>query len=329
MRLAITGASGFLGHHLVTGARHAGHDVLPLVRTVDERAPRGAQALGTLLANGNVQDVDVFVHAAAVRHRHGASEEDYRASNVELVERLLDVLGGSPSVKRFVYVSSVGVHGFSPDLPITEDHPLRPATRYSATKVEAEALVREGAARRNRAFTVVRPTIIYGPGDTNGMLDKMVRMIRAGTYLLVGPGENLLHHTHVDDIVRGTLLACEAAEAANETFILSGPAPITLRRLSELVASALGKRLPPVHVPLPFARGVASVFDLLTQRGIVFDRREPPINHEKLDVMCVPQWFDSGKAQRVLGYRPLVTYEEGVARTVAASLSAPPGSSAS
>jgi nucleoside-diphosphate-sugar epimerase len=148
------------------------------------------------------------------------------------------------------------------------------------------------------------------------MLDKMARMIRAGSYRVVGRGENVLHHTHVDDVVDGVRLACRAPAAAGQDFILAGPETITLNRLSELVARAAGKRLPRLHVPLRLARAVATAVDVAAYRGLAFAAEEPPVNHEKLDVMTLSIAFDASKAKAMLGYAPRVGYEEGIRRTL-------------
>jgi UDP-glucose 4-epimerase len=317
MKLAVTGAAGFLGGSLVKRWRAQGHDVLPLVRAVDERAPRGSVPLESALAAPEaLRGVDVLVHAAAIRHRHGVDARAYRASNVDLVERLVRASAGR--VRRFVHVSSVGIYGFSRDLPVRETHPPAPRTLYGATKIEAEKLVRALGEEHDLEVVIVRPTIVYGPGDTNGMLDKMARMIRAGTYRIVGSGDNVLHHTYVDDIGQGIDCAATSPEAAGEDFILAGPETITLKALSELVAETLGKRLPRVHVPLALARAVAAVVDVAQYRGIAFAKpadeggREPPINSEKLDVMTLPISFDASKAKARIGFRPRVGYREGV-----------------
>ena len=314
-RVAITGAAGFLGAHLVDGFERRKVDVLPLVRTLDGRSTRWTRASTLEAALGNptaLDGCDVLVHAAAVRHRHGVSAADYQASNVALVGSLLRAAAGR--VRRVVLVSSVGVYGFPTLLPVTEDHPYAPVTTYSRTKVEAELLASSLAPEHGIELCIVRPTIVYGPSDTNGMLDKMVRMIRAGSYRVVGSGDNTLHHTHVDDIVEGVLLAATHPAAAGEHFILCGPETITLERLSLMVARAVGRRLPRIHVPLRAARLVATGVDRLTSLGLV--AADPPINNEKLDVMTNSIAFDPGKARRLLGYRPRVGYEEGVRRTL-------------
>src|SRR5690349_9146247 len=112
-KVAITGAAGFLGRHLVSRFRDQGVEVLPLVREAGEGATSVDQVLSTpdLLAG-----CDAVVHAAAIRHRHGVSAAEYRASNIGLTERLLRAAAGR--VRRFVHTSSVGVYGFPGDLPI-------------------------------------------------------------------------------------------------------------------------------------------------------------------------------------------------------------------
>jgi nucleoside-diphosphate-sugar epimerase len=286
------------------------------VRTVEDRSPAGSRALSAVLAepallSGN----DVIVHAAAVRHRHGVDAATYRSSNVDLVDSVLRA-AAEAGVRRVVLVSSVGVYGFPPRLPVSEEHPYAPRTLYAATKVEAEMRARRAARDLGVELCIVRPTIVYGPGDRNGMLDKMSSMIRTSTYRIVGSGDNVLHHTYVDDVVEGVWLAATRIEAAGEHFILAGPETTTLAELSALVARAVGRSLPRRHVPASIARAVATVVDVAAYRGLAFVEREPPVNHEKLDVMTLSLYFDATKARHRLGFAPRVAYEEGVMRTL-------------
>lgn len=317
--VAITGAAGFLGAHTVDGFRGRGVVVLPLVRAASPADPAGARVVAEVLERPDMlAGIDVVIHAAAVRHRYGVGTSDYRASNVELALQMMRAAAAA-SVRRFVLVSSVGVYGFPAALPIDESFPYAPRTLYSATKVEAETRARSLAAELGLSLVIARPTIVYGPGDRNGMMDKMAAMIRAGTYRVVGSGRNVLHHTHIDDIVLGLWLAATRPEAASDDFIFAGPETTTLGELSALVARAVGRRLGAIHVPLRFARAVARVVDAAAKHNVAFTTREPPINDEKLDVMTLPVAFDVAKARRLLGYAPRVGYEEGVRRTFAAS----------
>jgi nucleoside-diphosphate-sugar epimerase len=310
-RIVVTGAKGFVGGHLTRTARDHGADVLSVLRS--DGASPDAVSMKSILADPALLDgTDLLVHAAAVRHRHGASAKDYRASNVDLVEALVRAAAGR--IGRFVFVSSVGVYGFPAELPITEETPLAPATLYSSTKVDAERLVARLATELRLPYTIIRPTIVYGPGDTNGMMDKLARMIRARRYLVVGSGSNVLHHTFVADVVDGILTLGQSERARNDHFIVAGPERTTLSQLSELVAHEVGGKVPSVHVPLRLARAVATAIDAAAARGLAFSQREPPINHEKLDVMTVSISFDASKA-RSAGFAPRVGYAEGIART--------------
>jgi nucleoside-diphosphate-sugar epimerase len=313
MRFAVTGAAGFVGAHLVAALREAGHDVLPVVREPRPTDPEGARALADVLVTPAVfAGLDSVIHAAAVRHRYGVGEAAYREANVGLTESVLRAAAGR--ARRFVHVSSVGVYGWPKRLPIDESFPFAPRGAYSASKVEAERVVARVAREIGIEQVIVRPTIVYGRGDTNGMLDKLARMIRSGTYLLVGDGQNTLHHTYVDDVVRGISAAATAPDAAGRDFILAGPETTTLGELSELVAREVGRPLRNVRVPLRLARAVATVVDTAAARGLF--RREPPVSNEKLDVMTLSIAFDASKASRLLGVRAKVRYMEGVARTL-------------
>ncbi len=313
--VAISGAAGFLGQHLVHGFDARGVRVLPLVRVVEGGSPANARVLEDACADPSaLTGVDTFVHAATVRLRNGVDAPADHAANVDGIERAMRACAAA-GVRRFVFVSCVGVYGFPARLPVAEGHPYAPRTSSSGAKVEAEMRARRVVRELPLELTVVRPTIIYGPGDRHGLLDKMASMIRASTYRVVGSGDNVLHHAHVDDIVEGIWLAATRAEAAGEDFILAGPETTTLSRLSALVARAVGRELPRGHVPIAVARALATAVDAAEQYG-AFTAREPPVNHEKLDVMTLPVCFDIAKARRLLGFTPTVGYEEGVMRTL-------------
>ena len=312
--MGITGAGGFIGGHAVAGFAARGARVTPLPRVAG--GGPGVRTLEDAIAGpGLFGGLDVVVHAAAVRHRHGVDAPAYRASNVDLVERTMRACAAA-GVRRFVLVSSVGVYGFPTLLPVTERAPYAPRTLYSATKVEAELRARRIALESGLELVIARPTIVYGRGDRNGMLGKMASMLRAGSYRVVGSGKNVLHHAHVDDVVDGLWLAATRSEAAGDDFILAGPETTTLADLSALVARAVGCRLPEQRIPLSLARAVAAVVDVAAYRGIAFVVREPPVNGEKLDVMTLPIRFDVEKARRRLGFEPRIGYARGVMETL-------------
>lgn len=314
--MAVSGAAGFLGSHLVRGFDARGARVLPLVRAVDGRSPASARPLADVLLDaGALSRIDVFVHAATPRHRPDADAMVHRATNVELVEHAVRACAKA-GVSRFVFVSAVGVYGYPPALPVTETYPYAPRTPYAAGKVEAELRAKRVSRDLPIELVVARPSIVYGPGGEGGFLDRMAALIRRATYRVVGSGDNPLHHAYVDDVVEGLWLASTHAAAAGEDFIVAGPETTTLGALSALVAKAVGHELPRRHVPVAVARAVATAFDAASQSGVAFTRREAPLTHEKLDALTLPIAYDLAKARRLLGFAPSVGYEEGVMRTL-------------
>jgi nucleoside-diphosphate-sugar epimerase len=310
---AIVGAGGFLGAHLVRGFEARGMRALPLVRTLEERSPAGASLFADAVARpALLAGIGALIYAAAC---DGADAGVRRTGDLELVEQAMR-LAADAGVRRFVLVSCVSVYGYPSRRPVTEEHPYAPRTASAATKVEAEMRARRAARELALELVIARPTTVYGPGDRRGPIDAMATMIRAGTYRIVGSGDNVLHHTHVDDVVEGLWLAATHPDAASDHFILAGPETTTLASLSQLVARAVGRGLPARRVPPVLARALATVVDVAANRGLAFTSREPPLVHAKLDGLTLPLHFDAAKARRRLGFTPRVSYEEGVMRTL-------------
>ncbi|HEY6460135.1 MAG TPA: NAD-dependent epimerase/dehydratase family protein [Polyangiaceae bacterium] len=313
---AIVGARGFLGAHLVRGFEARGARVLPVVRSVDDRSPADARSLEALVADpADLRGLDVVVHAATVRSGTGVNAATLRAANLDVTERALRA-AATAGVPRFVLLSTVGVYGFPARLPVTEEHPYGPRTAYAASRVELEMRARRTARELGIDLVTVRPTRVYGPGDRDGFLERLAGVIRAGLYRVVGGGDNVLHHTHVDDVVEGVWLAASRDEARGDHFILAGPETTTLAELSERVAAAVGRPLPRRRIPSGLVRALATVVDVAANRGIAFTSSGPPLYHAKLDELTLPLCFDVAKARRRLGFAPRVGYDEGIARTL-------------
>jgi nucleoside-diphosphate-sugar epimerase len=313
--VAISSASGFLGTHLARGFDARGARVLPLVAKIDERSPAGARVLDGVLGDpSGLAQVDALVLAPPARPPHGVDAASHGAANIELIERTLRACAEA-AVRRVVLVSSVAVYGFPARLPVSEEHVVAPRTAHAAAMVEAEMRATRVARGLGVELTIVRPSITYGPNGDD-LLHKMAAMIRAGTYRIVGSGENVLHFAHVDDIVDGIWLATARREAAGEDFILAGPETATLAAISALVARAVGRDLSTRRVPGPLARALAVAVDLAVVQGIMPEMRDPFVNHEKLDALTLSSYFDVSKARRELGFAPRVGYEEGIMRAL-------------
>jgi nucleoside-diphosphate-sugar epimerase len=315
--VVVTGATGFIGGHVARTLAARGIPVVALHRHAASPAPRPGIAWTTFDDFERQQGFfDALVHVAAVRHRHGVPPEEYGRQNVALTARLLAAAKGR--VGRFVDVSSIAVFGWPPELPIDESRPFAPVGPYGRSKVETERKVRVSGL----PYAIVRPSITYGPGDTNGMIDKLFRLVKAGRYRLVGSGSSRVQLVYVEDLAHAIAETALRPGLDGAEFICTYREPITLRALSSLVAEIAGRPLPALGVPLGVARTAAFVFETLEKIGFRFPGGEPPVTREKLQTVTVDRAYNVAHMRGLLGWEPPTPYEEGLRRTAAALLGA-------
>jgi 2-alkyl-3-oxoalkanoate reductase len=311
MRITVTGATGFIGGAIAREAAARGHDVVGLYRAHVPPPRAGTwRPFEAWISDGDA--CDVIVHAAALRHRHGVSGEDYLRVNRALTERVAGRAARCGA--HLLHVSSIGVYGWPPRarLPIDETFPEDPVGPYGASKVEAERIVMGGAAR----WTIVQPSITYGPGDTNGMVDKMMRMIARGAFVVPGLGLTRVQLVYIDDLAR---IAVDALERRlhGARFICTYRDPIRVGDLVRRIARAARGFVLPVGPPVALLRVAARGFEALDSLG-VFRGGEPPLTREKLATISVDRAYRIDAMRRLLGKEPEVGYDEGLARTARA-----------
>lgn len=311
--VAVTGATGFIGGHVARLLARRGLDVLALHRRSSDPPATDGIRWSTIEGwEASGAAVDAFVHVAAVRHRHGVPPEEYGRQNVALTRRLLASAKGR--VGRFVDVSSIAVFGWPETLPIDDGFPFRPVGPYGRSKVETEALVRDSGI----PYAIVRPSITYGPGDTNGMIDKLLRLLAAGRYRLVGPGRSRVQLVYVEDLAHAIAEAAMGEGLDGAEFTCTYREPISMRDLSETAAHSIGKSLPALAVPLPVARLAALGFEALDALRFPFRGGEPPVTREKLQTVTVDRCYDIRRMRELLRWEPPTGYAEGLRRTAAA-----------
>jgi nucleoside-diphosphate-sugar epimerase len=318
VRVALTGASGYTGGHLVDALRQRGDEVRALVRpaSVSERlrASGAALILGDLADAGAierlVEGTDAVLHVAAVYRTAGHPDSYYREINIGGTERLLRA-AACAGVRRFVHTSTVGVHGDVKEPPADETAPIAPGDIYQQTKAEAEALALDYHRRRALPVAVVRPGAIYGPGETR--LLKLFRAIARGRYAIIGDGRSFYHPVYIEDLVEGFLLALDRPEAVGEAFLVCGPRYASQSELAALIAKHTGGRVLPFHIP---ARPIQWAGDVVEAICVPLGL-EPPLHRRRVDFWTKSRAFRIEKARRMLGYAPKVDLDEGIARTAA------------
>jgi nucleoside-diphosphate-sugar epimerase len=326
MRVLVTGATGFIGGHLVHCLVAQGHRVRALVR---RESPALAEA-GVELVWGDLTDletvraavsgVEAVSHLAAVRDAWGIPASVYERVNVEGTRHLLEA-AAEAGVHRFLYCSSVGVACYPGNLEADETLPFCEPTSqvlYHRSKAQAERTVLESARSGRVPALVVRPVITYGPDDERGMVTRMVMLLEQGRFMLVGNGRDHVDLVYVDDLVAGMCLALERG-AVGTVYILSGTAPIQARKLVAKICDLLGRHPPSICVPAPIARAAGWAMETLYRAGDrlgVLDGKEPFITCDKVATLTMDWGFSHARAGQELGYRPQVDYGKGLRRTL-------------
>jgi len=257
MRIAVTGATGFIGRHLVAHLTSRGDEVVQVGRPL-ERKPLAAAFRGA----------DTVVHLAGVVST--TRDEEYVEVNVEGTRAVAEAARESGA--RLVHVSSLAAAGPAPpQAPRTEDDPPAPMTAYGRSKLGGERAI---AGVPGLRWTVLRPGVVYGPGD-RALLPLFVLAAR-GVMPLVGRATAAYTFVHVSDLVRAIAAAVDQ-DAAGETMFVGHPQPVSARALLEGVRAAVGRRALIVPVPSP----VLWLAALLGDAGGALRGRPLPMNSRR------------------------------------------------
>jgi nucleoside-diphosphate-sugar epimerase len=243
VKIAVTGASGFIGGHLVATVRAAGAAVAPV------RRPFEAATLAAAL-----RGADAVVHLAGLVS--AAREEDYFAANVEGTRAVADAarLAGV----RLVHISSLAACGPAPAwAPRSEDDPPNPITAYGRSKLESERVL---AAMPGLAWIVLRPGVVYGPGD-RAMLP-LYQMAARGFLPLVGRADAVYSMVHVADCVRAIAAAVES-HIVGEAVFVAHPQPVSVHDLVDAIRAAVNARARLIRAPMAVTRLAALGGDLV------------------------------------------------------------------
>jgi nucleoside-diphosphate-sugar epimerase len=312
-RVAVTGGSGFTGGALVRRLAEEGYRVRTLVRDPSKVSFPGVEVIGGDLSDPDalarlVAGADTVFHIAAMFRTEG-SLEDFVEVNEHGTKALLEA-SKAAGVRRFIYCSTIGVHGTVAETPADETAPYNPRDHYQTTKLAAELACRAEGEKGEIEVVVIRPCAIYGPGDVRML--KIFRMVKSGVFMFIGDARPNFHPVYIDDLVQGFMLAMTTPKAKGETFIIGGPRYMPLREYIATAARTLGARAPKAQVPYGLmviaARICEAIFPLVGM--------QPPLHRRRLTFYKHNRAFSTDKARRILGYQPRVELDEGFRRTV-------------
>jgi nucleoside-diphosphate-sugar epimerase len=321
----VTGASGFIGGHLVARLHEEGHPVRCLVRESSDTVQ--LERLGVEIATGDltsarslaraVRDCNYVFHCGALVSDWATTQEITR-TNVEGTRSLLEA-SVDASVRRFIHFSTTDVYGHPEGAEIEEDHaPQRFSNWYAQTKLSAEAEVRRAQDAHALQAVILRPATVYGPGSRE-VVGEIARAIRARTMLLVDRGRAVAGLCYVENLIDAAMLALRHADAPGQAFNVSDGLPVTWREFTDSLAEGLGYAKVRRSMPYWFASGVG--FSL--EHGYRLLRRvtgvstSPLLSRQAVQVLGRNQDFSNRKARETLGWQPRVEYAEGLRVTLA------------
>lgn len=307
-KVLVTGASSLLGGRVATALAERGDDV-----TCFQRRPSGTGQRDVL---GDVRDRDAVLGAAAghdaVVHLAAlvvprAPWADFLAVNLH---GTIHAREAARRTGRFVHVSTPSVAFHDRPAVGTGADPADYAGRdgYARSKAVAERLVLSDPPVPT---VVVRPHLVWGPGDTQ-LVGRIVERARGGRLALPDGGRALIDTTYVDDAADAVVAALDravpGAEATGRAWLVTGGEPRPVRDLVAAILDAADVPAAPRRVPAP----VAALLGRAIERAWRGD--EPPITHFAARQLSVAHWFDQRDTRRVLGWHPRVGLDEGFVR---------------
>jgi len=314
MRAFLTGASGFIGTHLVDYLLEKNWQVRALLHQSKIHRQEEIEVL-----RGDVRDfqalreafeeTDVLFHLAASLGSALISEDEFYQINDHGTRNILKA-AQAKNVKRIVHLSSAGVLGLVKKNEIaSEDYPLNPMSIYDKSKLEGEKVALR-MAQEGMNIVVIRPGWVYGPGDRRTF--KLIKSIANKKFALVTKGETWQTPIYIQDLLEGILLCAEKGRRG-EIYHLSGGDVLRVREIVEIIASATGRKIFPFTLPLFPVRLAAWSLEKI----FILFRKEAPLNRAKLSFFIHPKPLSIKKAEKELGFAPQKNFKDGMALTVA------------
>jgi uncharacterized protein YbjT (DUF2867 family) len=293
--IVITGATGFVGQEVVKQARADGHAVRAIVRDPKARAALAlVEKYGVELFHGNViyapslegsmQGGNCVIHLVGIIHEW--KENTFQRVHTEATANVVEA-ARKAGLKRYLHMSALGTRADA-------------RSRYHQTKWAAEEEVRKSGL----AWTIFRPSVIYGPGDQSiAVLSNLLR--RAPFVPVLGNGNSKIQPVSVENVAKSFVSAVKNDGTIGKTYDLCGPDAFTWNELYDKLLTFYGLRKPKLHLPLPIARVIASVAEKALAK--------PPFNRDQLLMVQEDNIGDPKPAERDFALEQ-ETFEQGIAR---------------
>jgi len=237
----------------------------------------------------------------------------YMKVNYEGSKNILDA-GLKTGINRFVFMSSLSVHGFEGFKNNEENTPYTPFNAYAESKMKVEELLNLNYEENNIDMVIVRPGfIIFGPRDVKYSLEQYDRIYKKHKFECVSKGKAVSCYSYVENLVDGLILVSTHPKAAGETFIISDGPIITFRELMEKMFASCDVELKLTSIPYWLAYPVVALLEGIYK---LFRRKKGPLlTRYRVNVASKDLGFVNDKIVKELGYDPKINLEEACKRT--------------
>lgn len=315
-KVLITGASGFVGYHLIEAAVQAGLEVYAAVRSSSNTEHlKGFNIQYTSIdfsdkeairSNLETNNYDYIIHAAGLTKARNT--EEYNVVNAHYTRNLAEAATLFP-IKKFVFLSSLAAIGpipYSSEYAINEANLPQPVTDYGRSKLLAERWL---ANLNNLPLIILRPTAVYGPREKDIYI--MFKTLNNRIEPYIGRQNQWLSFVYAKDLAAVSISALTAATTRNMYNISDGNA-YDRYALANLSKKILDRRTLRFHLPMGLVKVIVGTLETFSSGS-----KPPALNKEKLNELAAENWNCSiEKAQQELGYQPQYDLERGLNETL-------------
>lgn len=315
MKFIVTGASGYIGGHLVQKLSETGVEVRVFVRRTSNiqrlKYLKNVEiCFGDLTDYSSVKEAvegaHIVYHIGGLVNDWGGYQKFYRANFLGTRNMLRASL--SASIKKFIYASSIGVLDLSGGETIREDKPYgRFSGNYCRSKAEAERLVRSFS--RIIPTMILRLGVVYGPEDPQCTL-RSLKYARRHLLFLVNRGKGFFPHLYIDNLIDALLLAAQKETAIGEIFNLTDGANTSTKEFFSCINRIAGKGEIRLSLPYPVAWLGALFMDIFSR----LTGKPPLLSWTALEFLTLKCRFDISKAIERLDFNPSIYLSEGMRR---------------
>jgi nucleoside-diphosphate-sugar epimerase len=315
----VSGATGFLGGVLAGMLQKRGYRVRALARRTSDLSR--LEALGVEIVIGDLddpaslkkatQDQALVFHTAGKVSDWGKKEEFFKG-NRDGTRNIIRACHDS-GVERLVHLSSLTVLGLPRDGRLVDEnspYASSPPDPYTQSKIAGEKLVREIDGSSGLSATVIRPGVIWGPGDIT-IVPRIVALLRQGRMIYLDQSRNLLGLSHVENLGEACLLAANNPACAGQTYNITDGEEITAREVIDRLADLVEAPRPRRSLPFWAAYAMATLMEKTAR--VAGRTQAPPMTPYGVRLVACNCRYDLSKAKRDLAYQPRIQFNEGIA----------------